>query len=157
MHQSSLWSQAKPGDRSKQFLTAIGAMAAWEAAKGWRLSRHAAATTLALMITVVGSIFMGGALWLAQGAHRGTGDAMGIGILVSLGAALILLGLGTALACTVTYVIHLLWQSQVEDATEPQVIEDATQPRVVEDEPTVQEAVRARRTWRAWWPFGQRA
>jgi hypothetical protein len=157
MHQFSWWSQVKPGDRLKQFLTAIGAMTGWTAAEGRHLNRHAVASVLALMITVVGSVFIGGALWVAQGAHRGTGDAMGIGILVSLGVVLILLGLGTALACTVTYVIHLPLQPHAEDVTEPQVMEDATQPRVVEDATEPQEAVRPKRVRRAWWPFGQRA
>lgn len=110
-------------------------------------NRHAIVGILALVVTVVGSVFMGGAIWLAQGAHRGAGDAMGIGILVSLGAALILLGLGTALACTVTYVIHLPLRSDAENAIEPQEVRDATEP---------QEAVRSKRVRRAWWPFGQR-
>ena len=108
---------------------------------------HAIVGILALVVTVVGSVFMGGAIWLAQGAHRGAGDAMGVGILVSLGAALILLGLGTALACTVTYVIHLPLRSDAENAIEPQEVGDATEP---------QEAVRSKRVRRAWWPFGQR-
>jgi len=148
MQPISWWSRAKPGYRLKQLLTAIGAMASWKATKGRDVNGHAVVGILALMITVVGSVFMGGALWVAQGAHTGAGDAMGTGILVSLGAALILLGLGTALACTVTYVIHLPLRSDAENAIEPQAVEDATEP---------QEAVRSNRVRRAWWPFGQRA
>ncbi len=148
MQSFSWWSRAKPRYRLKQLLTAIGAMASWEAMKGRGVNGHAVVGILALMVTVVGSVFIGGALWLAQGAHTGAGDAMGIGILVSLGAVLILLGLGTALACTVTYVIHLPLRSEAENAVEPQEVEDAPEP---------QEAVRPKRVRRAWWPFGQRA
>jgi hypothetical protein len=110
--------RAKPRYGLEQVLTAIGSVVSWEALKGRGVN-----------------------------AHRGAGDAMGIGILVSLGAALILLGLGTALACTVTYVIHLPLRSDAENAIEPQEVEDATEP---------QEAVRSKRVRRAWWPFGQR-
>lgn len=148
MQSFTWWSRAKPGHRLKQLLTAIGAMASWEAMKGRGVNGHVVVGALALTITVVGAVFMGAALWLAQGAHTGAGDAMGTGILVSLGAALILLGLGTALACTVTYVIHLPLQSHAENVTERQEVEDATEP---------QEAVRPKRVRRAWWPFGQRA
>ncbi len=147
MQTFSWWSRAKPGYRLKQLLTAIGAMASGKATKGRGVNGHAVVGILALVVTVVGSVFMGGAIWLAQGAHRGAGDAMGIGILVSLGATLILLGLGTALACTVTYVIHLPLRSDADNAIEPQKVEDATEP---------QEAVRSKRVRRAWWPFGQR-
>ncbi len=142
------WSfRAKPRYRIEQVLTAIGSLVSWEATKGRGVNGHAIVGILALVVTVVGSVFMGGAIWVAQGAHRGAGDAMGIGILVSLGAALILLGLGTALACTVTYVIHLPLRSDAENAIEPQEVGDATEP---------QEAVRSKRVRRAWWPFGQR-
>jgi hypothetical protein len=157
MHQFSWWSRAKPGYQLGQFLAAIGARAGWKAAEGRHLSGHAVASVLALVITVVGSVFIGGALWVAQGAHWGAGDAMGIGILVSLGAALVLLGLGTALACSVTYVIHLPLQPHPEDMTEPQVTDDAIHPQVVEDAPEPQEAVRPKRARWVWWPFGQRA
>ncbi len=148
MHEYSWWSQAKPGYRLGQFLAAIGAMAGWKAANGRHVNRQAVATILALTIIVVGSLFIGGALWLAQGTHRGAGDAMGIGILASLGAVLILLGLGTALACTVSYVIHLPLQPHAEHATEPAKAESVTEP---------QEVVRPKRVRRTWWPFGQRA
>lgn len=157
MRSFSWWSRAKPGFRLKQLLAAIGAMTRWKAAKGRDVNGHAVVGILALMITIVGSVFMGGALWVAQGAHTGAGDAMGIGILVSLGAALILLGLGTALACTVTYVIHLPLRPHAEDVTEPEVMDDATHPQVVEDASEPQEAVRPKRARWDWWPFGQRA
>lgn len=140
--------QAKPQHRLRQLLTAIGSVVSWEAMKGRGVNGHAVAGILALVITVAGSVFIGGALWLAQGAHTGGGDAMGIGILVSLGAALIIFGLGTALASSVTYLVRLPLQSQVEHAVEPPDVEDAPEP---------QEAVRPARVRRLWWPFGQRA
>ena len=140
--------QAKPQYRLRQLLTAIGSVVSWEAMKVRGVNGHAVAGILALVITVAGSVFIGGALWLAQGAHTGGGDAMGVGILVSLGAALILFGLGTALASSVTYLVRLPLQSQVEDAVEPPDVEDAPEP---------QEAVRPETVRRLWWPFGQRA
>ena len=145
----SWWLRAKPGYRLGQLLKAIGVVGNTEATEGLRVSGHAVVGLIALVITVAGSVFIGGALWLAQGAHTGAGDAMGIGILVSLGAALILFGLGTALACTVTYVVHLPVSSDAEDGVAPEEVKDATEP---------QEAVRPERVRRRpWWPFGQRA
>lgn len=140
--------RAKPRYRVEQVLTTIGSVVSWKATKGRDVNGHAVAGILALTITVAGSVLIGGALWLAQGAHKGGGDAMGIGILVSLGAALIIFGLGTALASSVTYLVRLPLQSQVEHAVEPPDVEDAPEP---------QEAVRPERVRRLWWPFGQRA
>ncbi len=114
------WFRAKPGNRTEQILEAISAVVNRAVVKGRGASRTTIVGIVTPVFTVVGSLFIGGALWLAQGGHRGAGDAMGIGILASLGVTLILLGFGTALTFIVTHLTGLPSEAAAGDGAAPQ-------------------------------------
>jgi hypothetical protein len=142
------WFRAKPGNRVEQILEAISSVVNRAAVKGRGATKHTIAVIVTVVLTVVGSVFIGGALWLAQGGHRGAGDAMGVGILTSLGATLILLGLGTALISAVTYFAGL--SVEAEDAGAPQ-------EEVVEASSEAPETARSKRMSRPRWRLREKA
>lgn len=71
------------------------------------------------VLTIVGSLFVGGALWLGQGSQSG-GDAMGISFLGTLGLTLIVLGVGTALTFMVTHLVDLPREPAARDGARQQ-------------------------------------
>jgi hypothetical protein len=118
------WFRAKPGNWMEQVLREVSSVIGRAVVKERGATRATMARLVTPVLTIVGSLFMGGALWLAQGGQSG-GDAMGISILGTLGVTLILLGVGTALTFVVAHLLGLPSTEATGEAAPSQEQRDA--------------------------------
>jgi hypothetical protein len=118
------WFRAKPGNWMEHVLREVSSVIGRAVVKERGATRATMARLVTPVLTIVGSLFMGGALWLAQGGQSG-GDAMGISILGTLGVTLILLGVGTALTFVVAHLLGLPSTEATGEAAPSQEQRDA--------------------------------